>query len=267
MEVPQLRWNSTVLDDPDGGHIVLWPHLPCVRMPPSLRYRESWDGLALLFSLSDLSGWRQDEEQDRESPGVHIEAAIASGTVLGRLMKDLQEYEVDGPKIPDPEQVRLLLHADNARGGMPIYSIEPELDDPDWADWFERSADEQSRVTNLLSTLTTSRRWRKTRTTAVAMVERSKGANPDLGAAAASCAAWWIEEQGALTAGLISERNGRFAARLRGALANLRNSRVDDAEASDCTLLVPVHQAWLPSLEAAVRVWPDAEPVSMEEEF
>ena len=130
MEVPQLRWNSTVLDDPDGGRIVLWPHLPCVRMPPSLRYRESWDGLALLFSLSDLSGWRQDEEQDRESPGVHIEAAIASGTVLGRLMKDLQEYEVDGPKIPDPEQVRLLLHADNARGGIPIYSIEPELDDP-----------------------------------------------------------------------------------------------------------------------------------------
>ena len=59
-------------------------------MPNSLRYRESWDGLALLFSLSDLSGWRHDEKQDRESPGVHIEAAIASVTVLGRLMKDLQ---------------------------------------------------------------------------------------------------------------------------------------------------------------------------------
>ena len=123
MEVPQLRWNPTVLDDPEGGRIVLWPHLPCVRMPNSLRYRESWDGLALLFSLSDLSGWRHDEKQDRESPGVHIEAAIASGTVLGRLMKDLQEYDVEGPKIPDPEQVRLLLHADNARGGMPILSL------------------------------------------------------------------------------------------------------------------------------------------------
>ena len=263
--MPQLRWNPTVLDDPDGGHIVLWPHLPCVRMPSSLRYRETWDGLALLFSLSDLSGWRHDEEQDIESPGVHIEAAIASGTVLGRLMKDLQEYKVDGPKIPDPEQVRLLLHADNARGGMPIYAIEPELDDSDWADWFERSADEQSRVTNLLSTLTTSRRWRKTRSAAVALVERSKGVSPDMGAAAASCAAWWIEEQGALTTGLISERNSRFAARLRGALADLRNSRVDDAEASDCTLLVPVHQAWLPSLEVAIGAWPDAESVSREE--
>ena len=263
--MPQLRWNSTVLDDPEGGRIVLWPHLPCVRMPSSLRYRGTWDGLALLFSLSDLSGWRQDEEQDKESPGVHIEAAIASGTVLGRLMKDLQEYEVDGPKIPDPEQVRLLLHADNARGGMPIYAIEPELDDDDWVNWFERSADEQSRVTNLLSTLTTSRRWRKTRSAAVTMVEMSKSANSDMGAAAASCATWWIEEQGALTVGLISERNSRFAARLRGALADLRNSRVDDAKASDCTLLVPVHQAWLPSLEAAVRVWPDAEPVSKEE--
>ena len=265
VEVPQLRWNPTVLDDPEGGRIVVWPHLPCVRMPNSLRYRESWDGLALLFSLSDLSGWRHDEKQDRESPGVHIEAAIASGTVLGRLMKDLQEYDVDGPKIPDPEQVRLLLHADNARGGMPIYAIEPELDDSDWVDWEFRSADEQSRVFNLLATLTTSRRWRKTRSAAVQMVERSKDANPDLGAAAASCAAWWIEEQGALTAELISERNSRFASRLRGALAELRNSRVDDAKASDSTLLVPVHQAWLPSLEAAVTAWPDPEPVSREE--
>ena len=83
--------------------------------------------------------------------------------------------------------------------------------------------------------------------------------------AAASCAAWWIEEQGALTAELISERNSRFASRLRGALAELRNSRVDDAEASDSTLLVPVHQAWLPSLEAAVTVWPDQEAVNREE--
>lgn len=115
MEVPLLRWDPAILEDPDGGRIVLWPHLPCVRMPNSLRYRDSWDGLALLFSLSDLSAWRHDEEQDKQSPGVHIEAAIASGTVLGRLMKDLQEYEVDGPKIPDPEQTRLLLHADNAR--------------------------------------------------------------------------------------------------------------------------------------------------------
>ncbi|MEC7706999.1 MAG: hypothetical protein VX723_03485, partial [Candidatus Thermoplasmatota archaeon] len=74
----------------------------------------------------------------------------------------------------------------------------------------------------------------------------------------------WIEEQGALTEELLSQRNTRFAARLRGALADLINSRVDDAEASDCTLLVPVHQAWLPSLEAAVKAWPDPEPVNME---
>ena len=68
-----------------------------------------------------------------------------------------------------------------------------------------------------------------------------------------------------MTAELISERNSRFASRLRGALAELRNSRVDDAKAPDSTLLVPVHQAWLPSLEAAVTAWPDPEPVSREE--
>jgi len=211
-----------------------------------------------------LSGWRLDEKQDKESPGVHIQAAIASGTVLGRLMKDLQEYEVDGPKIPDPEQVRLLLHADNARGGMPIYAIEPELDDSDWSEWLESSADIQASILNLLSTLTTSRRWKKTRSSAISKVLRNDAVDADMGAAATSCAAWWIEEQGALTNDLISQRNTRFAARLRGSLANLINSRVDDAEASECTLLVPVHQAWLPSLEAAVAAWPDPEPVSME---
>ena len=179
-------------------------------------------------------------------------------------MKDLQEYEVDGPKIPDPEQVRLLLHADNARGGMPIYAIEPDLDDSDWTEWLESSADKQASMANLLSTLTTSRRWKKTRSGVIPKVTRNDAVDADMGAAAASCAAWWIEEQGALTEELLSQRNTRFAARLRGALADLINSRVDDAEASDCTLLVPVHQAWLPSLEAAVKAWPDPEPVNME---
>ena len=211
-----------------------------------------------------MSGWRQDEKQDKESPGVHIEAAIASGTVLGRLMKDLQEYDVDGPKIPDPEQVRLLLHADNARGGMPIYAIEPELDDSDWTEWLESSADKQASIANLLSTLTTSRRWKKTRSNSISKVTRNDAVDADMGAAATSCAAWWIEEQGGLTTELLSQRNARFAARLRGSLADLLNSRVDDAEASECTLLVPVHQAWLPSLEAAVMAWPDPEQVSME---
>jgi len=262
--VPELRWEPSIIEDPLGGRIVLWPHLPCVRMPTALRYRDKWDGLALLFSLSDLSEWRQDEQQDKESPGVHIEAAIASSTVLGRLMKDLQEYDVDGPKIPDPEQVRLLLHADNARGGMPIYAIEPELEDSDWMMWWERSADEKARIFNLLSTLNTSRRWKKTRSSAIAKVSRNNSVDTDMGAAAASCAAWWLEEERTLTPELHSERNTRFAARLRGSLADLLNSRVDDAKTSECTLLVPIHQAWLPSLEAAVTAWPDPEPVSRE---
>jgi hypothetical protein len=86
-----------------------------------------------------------------------------------------------------------------------------------------------------------------------------------LGAAAASCATWWVEEQGFLPPEMLAERNHRFAARLRGALADLsENRRVEDAGARDSTLLVPVHQASLPSLEAAVGAWPDAEPVQKE---
>ena len=121
-----------------------------------------------------------------------------------------------------------------------------------------------TKVPDTLPIPSTSRRWKKTRSNAISKVTRNDAVDVDMGAAATSCAAWWIEEQGGLTAELISQRNARFAARLRGSLADLLNSRVDDAEASECTLLVPVHQAWLPSLEAAVMAWPDLEQVSME---
>jgi hypothetical protein len=73
-----------------------------------------------------------------------------------------------------------------------------------------------------------------------------------------------VEEQESLSPEMLAERNHRFAARLRGALADLSRRRVEDDGARDATLLVPVHQASLPSLEAAVGAWPDVEPVKME---
>ena len=47
--MPELRWESSVFDDPNGGSVLLWPYLPCVRMPAKMRPRV-WDGLALLSS-------------------------------------------------------------------------------------------------------------------------------------------------------------------------------------------------------------------------
>ena len=238
---------------------MLWPHLPCVRMPPKMRPRE-WDGLALLSSADELVSLRKEEEQDKDSPGVHVESAAASGTTLGMLVKELHELNVEGPYIPDPERIRLLRHAENARGGMPIYPIDPGIGDEDWADWHSRWADEQVRFRNLISTIGRSRRWAKARKNAIRKVSRSKWANPDLGAAAAVCAAWWSEESSTLTHELIKERDSRISSRLRGALADLRGETPE----SDWVLLVPVHQAYLPSLENSLIACEQVEMVGRE---
>ena len=262
MSESELGWLPVILEDPEGGRIVLYPHLPCVRMPSELRTREHWDGLALIASAEEVSGWPAEEKEDQASPGVHIAAAMASGTILGRLLDDLTIYEVDGPSIPDPEPMRLLHHAENARGGMPIYALEPSMDDEDWIEWMTRAADEQVSMSSLLSSITIGRRWKKLRAAAVSRVAAAKGVDSELGAAAASSAAWWIEENKGLSEELREERCSRLVARMRGALANLREGRVDDSEARGPSLMVPVHQPRLHSLVEAFEGWPDAEPVN-----
>ena len=119
MNMPALVWDEFLFNDPDGGKIIFWPHIPCIRMPVKLRSHSNFHGVAFLTSSIDLQSWIMEDKQEKESPGVHRDSAIASGTVLGRLMTDLNELELDGPVIPDPEQLRLLLHAKNTRGGLP----------------------------------------------------------------------------------------------------------------------------------------------------
>tara|TARA_X000001036_G_scaffold81738_1_gene73566 strand:+ start:2708 stop:3571 length:864 start_codon:yes stop_codon:yes gene_type:complete len=258
----ELGWLPVIIEDPDGGRIVLYPHLPCVRMPSELRTREHWDGLALIASAEEVRGWPAEEKEDQDSPGVHVAAAMASGTILGRLLDDLTIYEVDGPSIPDPEPMRLLHHAENARGGMPIYALEPSMDDEGWIEWMTRAADEQVSMSSLLSSITVGRRWKKLRAAAVRRVSVAKGVDSELGAAAASSAAWWTEENKGLSEELRKERSSRLVARMRGSLANLREGRVDDSESRGPSLMVPVHQPRLHSLVEAFEGWPAAEPVN-----
>ena len=258
----ELGWLPVIIEDPDGGRIVLYPHLPCVRMPSELRTREHWDGLALIASAEEVRGWPAEEKEDQDSPGVHVAAAMASGTILGRLLDDLTIYEVDGPSIPDPEPMRLLHHAENARGGMPIYALEPSMDDKGWIEWMTRAADEQVSMSSLLSSITVGRRWKKLRAAAVRRVSVAKGVDSELGAAAASSAAWWTEENKGLSEELRKERSSRLVARMRGSLANLREGRVDDSESRGPSLMVPVHQPRLHSLVEAFEGWPAAEPVN-----
>ena len=261
MSAAKLAWEPVIFDDPDGGRVLLWPHLPCVRMPTILRTREHFDGIALLASEDEIREWPQEEKEDHESPGVHVAAAMASGTVLGRLLDDLTIYEVDGPTIPDPEPMRLLHHANNARGGLPVYALEPSMEDEEWVDWLTRAADDQVSISSLISSITIGRRWKKLRSSNASRVEAAKGVDTELGAAAASSATWWQEENKGLTAELISERSSRIVSRIRGALADLREGRVDDSNTTGPSLMIPVHQPRLPSLLMAFDGCPDSETI------
>ena len=261
MSAAKLAWEPVIFDDPDGGRVLLWPHLPCVRMPTILRTREHFDGIALLASEDEIREWPQEEKEDHESPGVHVAAAMASGTVLGRLLDDLTIYEVDGPTIPDPEPMRLLHHANNARGGLPVYALEPSMEDEEWVDWMTRAADDQVSIYSLISSITIGRRWKKLRSSNASRVEAAKGVDAELGAAAASSATWWQEENKGLTAELISERSSRIVSRIRGALADLREGRVDDSNTTGPSLMIPVHQPRLPSLLMAFDGCPDSETI------
>ena len=85
---------------------------------------------------------------------------------------------------------------------------------------------------------------------AISRIQKPPFAIPnDLGAAAAVCAAWWLEEFKSLTPELSRERDERFASRIRGAISNLRESAAIDWGADGPSLLVPVQQCYLPSLE------------------
>ena len=263
MELPALVWDEFHFEDPDGGRIIFWPHIPCIRMPVKLRSYSNFDGVAFLTSSIDIQSWIIEEKQEKESPGVHRDSAIASGTVLGRLMTDLNELDVDGPVIPDPEQLRLLLHAKNSRGGLPIYAIEPDLEDEKWIEWQIESADNQVTYSNLILTLTTGRRWKKIRKNAIKSVTSSKFVNADLGAASASCLTWWIEEQRGISDELKKVRDERLVSRLRGALANLRNK--ENSRSEEITLMVPIHQAWLPSIRKAISSCTNVEEITPEE--
>ena len=256
-----LAWREVVLRDPDGGDLVFWPHLPCVIMPSKLRSRTKWDGLALMMSTNDFLYMMEDYEKEKQSPGANVEAAISSGTLTSRLLRNLRELNIDGPHIPDPETVRLVSHAENARGGLPIFLIEPEIDDEFWFEWLSKCAEMEVRIGSLLSKITTTKRWNKYARDAIPMIDKDIDIDSELGAASATCYAWEQETNKDIGIDLISERDRRFASRIRGALADLRSSSIDDDGTSQPTLMVPVHQATLPSLIRAISSWPEPEIV------
>jgi len=268
-------WEPFDWADPDGGVIRLWPHLPTVVYPEVLRRTTGeWDGLALLLPSEEPELWAEQEESERVSRGINRDAGAAQGGFLGGMMSGMKSIEhIQCGRFPDPELIRLFRAANKrvGTGQRPIFFIEPDLDDEKWLDWNERLTEELVRPMRLAGQIFAHHKWKKAlkkslKRTVPPKLVRSDEVAFGLAEASALVTAWWRLNESMLTADLRNQRNNRFAARLRGALASLRAEAEDaggqfDDEVAP-VLLVPVMQPWLASISEAVKNQPIPEIIN-----
>jgi broad specificity phosphatase PhoE len=84
-----------------------------------------------------------------------------------------------------------------------------------------------------------------------------KGQSVDYATAAVLASAWWELSEWLSTPELAQRRDARYAARIRGALAQLRQS-----EGEDPTLLLVVHRPHTPAVLAALDANKNPEEIS-----
>jgi hypothetical protein len=119
----------------------------------------------------------------------------------------------------------------------------------------------QVRIFSLVSRLTSNRRWKKDSAKAASRIQPDRVVDTEMGAASATCFSWNAEEERIIGPDLSEERDIRFASRIRGALADLRNSSVDGEGMAQPSLMVPVHQARMSSIEESILAWPEPETI------
>lgn len=101
-------------------------------------------------------------------------------------------------------------------------------------------AKEVSRWKKLLGLVTIGKKWRKRVKQNIFEAEKPpKGVTANLSSAAVLCATWWDLNEWLIGETISEARNKRFAARLRGALKQLRQ-----LHGSDAVLLVPLFLPW-----------------------
>ena len=125
------------------------------------------------------------------------------------------------------------------------------------------------RLRHLARSIFSGRIWKRTLREAMHRTNPPDSVRDDekahgLAQASALAAAWWHRSESVLSLELQSRRDQRLASRLRGALGTLCGGQIDDA--STPVLLVPVMQAWMPSIHAALKKSPLPEHVEEEEE-
>ena len=255
MDIPSLTWDSVVVNDPEGGEYVFWPHLPCVESPSGLVPESKFQAVAFLASSEDVWRWREELAENDLNPGAHVAAAVASGTALGRYLTDLEDLGLPGITIPDPEPIALL------KLKLRKFALEPSSDDKEWAHLMIRHADYASKASTFFSFIGAGRRWKRVRSSAIRKVVPHTDLDAAYGAAAASAAAWWTEENRTWTKEIRHEADRRKMARLRGAMAEMRSGN------KQSRILVPVHQPCMQGLIEVISSWPHPESCEELEEW
>ena len=245
-------WSTASWEDPDGGTILLHGTFPTVVLPRSLWPNpKAWDGLALLDDAGAPEAWLQEEEDERASPGVNLEAARFGIGHEAHLLDALTS--IDGPltgRFPDPEPLRLFREAQ--RSDRSVYFLEPNLDDEAWSDHLSLEAKERTDWRRLIRRVRSRRAWRKALSDAASGV--TSGPEDGMAEVMVSTRAWWQVWDADLTVTTRLSRDRRFAARARGALAEVR-------KAGGSTLLLVLVEPRVDALVKALNEGPPAEVI------
>ena len=261
-EQSSLRWRPYDHHDPDGGIIRLLPYLPAVRWPASLQFEGEWDGLALFAAEEILDHWGEEANQEAASPGATaVAVSIAVGGEERWMLSSLESLpDIEAPVYPDPEPVAALEMAEEEE--KPVWLLEPGLDDDAWAELVGDIVGESVRLSRLIraafGAVGARRRFLgAARRIALSEMRLSEAAaeNRDVQivmAAALVSARWERGRPMAPDHPIAVRGDNRFAARLRGALASLRESwigeQIDDEASPESVLLAPVVQPWFPHI-------------------
>ena len=252
-----LDWEDVHWKDPDGGTIVLHGILPTVVFPNNMRPRLQWHGLGIIGSSEEEEVWIEEEKAESSDTGINLDSAILNGGLDGLYLEMLTWVEgIQVGKFPDPEPRRL--HKAALNHNRSVFFAEPDMDDEDWAEFLGKEAHAMTRPFKLLRIVFTSRRWRKSiKRMRKHVVDQPARAPDGLQVASALAATWWKLNRDNSEEDLNLQKDVRFAARLRGGLAKLRQEHGDAA-----VMLVPIQQAWRDSMHRALDALPDVEESS-----
>tara|TARA_B110000444_G_scaffold97003_1_gene91974 strand:+ start:65802 stop:66623 length:822 start_codon:yes stop_codon:yes gene_type:complete len=255
----RLDWDDYVWEDPDGGQILLHGVLPTVVYPRLMRPRESWNGLALLESPDVVDLWIQEEKDEAESPGVNLSHGMISGGAFGIFLDEVScVEEVTSGRFPDPEPRRL--HRNAVRHERPVFFIEPTADDEGWNEHLTKEAKAASHWRKLLGMISIGGKWRKRVKKNIFDAQKPpKGVSSNFGSAAVLSATWWDLSEWLVGPEVCMSRNQRYASRLRGALAVLREDFGDEA-----VLLLPLYLPHRNDILDALNALPKQEKISLD---